>query len=111
MRTHYLQQRDQTADVVTIVEQRFLHRLTYRLAGCKMDHTYRVRIGRKHAIQIDEVTTVDIGELRTTAHNLLYAVQHVHRRVAQVVYYRHIVSLLHQFNSRMRTYIAGSSGY
>ena len=109
MQFHHFQQRNQAADIVAIVEQRFLHRLAYRLACRKMDDTDNIRKCLEHIVQIHKIAAIDIGELRFASHNCSNAVQHVNRRVAQIIHDCHVVALLHQFNRCMGTDITRSA--
>ena len=77
MQTHHIQQGTKTAKVVTIVQKRFLNRLTYCFAGSKMNDSDDIGILTEHIIEIYEVTAVDVRELRFAPDDSCDTVQHI----------------------------------
>ena len=110
MQFHNLQERNKAAEIIAVIQQRFLYGLAYRFAGSEMNHTHYIRIVFENAIQIYEIAAVNIGEFRLFTYNSSYSVQHINGGIAQVIYDSYIIALLHQFDRCMRTYITGTSG-
>ena len=110
MQTHYFQQRNEAAEVITVIKKRLLYRLSDRFAGCKMDDTYDIRKLFENMIQVHEVTAVNIGEIGFLTHNSGNSVQYIDGRVTEIVNNRNVVALLHQLDGRVRTDISGSAG-
>ena len=78
MQLHHLQQRHEATDIVAVIEERFLYRLTDRFAGRKMDNSHNIRILLEYAIQIYEVAAVDICERRLASYDGGNTVQHIY---------------------------------
>ena len=108
---HQRQECYQWEDIVTIVFEWLLNGFAYSFAGSKMNNTNDIQILCEHIVHCYVVAAVNIKKVGTTAYYLLYTVQHIHIRVAQVVHYNHVVALLHQFYYRVWTYITDSSGH
>ena len=102
---HRLEQPQRTDDIVVVIAHRQRHRLTDCLQAGKMDDRLD-RIGRKNPVQRIGVTDVPVDQLRPLATNLLDALQHLGRTVAEIIENQHIVVAVQQLDHRMRANIA-----
>ena len=77
MKLHDLQERDQTTEVITVVEKRFLYRFVNRLAGSKMNDTNDIRILTEDIIQVHKIAAVHIRKFRFDAGDCFNAIEHI----------------------------------
>ena len=108
---HLLKEGNQRHEVIAIVHEWLLHRLTYRLAGSKVNHSLNICITIHHIGESRSIIAVHLREVGLFAHNSCNTVQHIFVGIAQVIDNDYIVALLHEFDHRMRTDISGAACY
>ena len=98
MELHDLQKGNEAAQVIAIIEERLLYRLSYCFRCCKMNDAYDIRILLEYVIHIHKIAAVHIGKVRSLAYDFLYSLQHINRGVAEIIHDCHLIACLHQFN-------------
>ena len=78
---HQFEQIDQRYEVITIIKQRLLNRLTHRLAGCEMNNCFNTRIFSKHGIKAGKIKTIEFFKNRTYTGYLFNIVNDIGARV------------------------------
>ena len=95
---HKLKQIDERNHIVAIIEQWFLHTLSYCLAGSKVDDALYIGIFLEHSLCGSLVAQVYLLESRTHTCYLLNTVQYFYLRIGQIVYYHYVVACLLQLH-------------
>ena len=106
---HTSQHVHQRVQIIEIILQRLVHRLSHGLQSSKMNHGPYIRMTGKEIPCNLPISKVYLFKLGTYPRDLFYSIQHVHTRIHEIVSNNYIITIFLKFDYRVGTYIPCTS--